>query len=624
MSSIDKTAFPERYKLVEKRFLALCENSDIESDQHPDKIKVQRSAKKPFPRKASNLLKWYWETIKPAAYKKEKVLRRLLPTLAPLSLLLIPYFLISDYAPVEEEFLWKYLCIGAGFAGFIYLLNKALKQLGYEHQPLLGSTFKKLLEWAFRKPEVLKKFGISLLLSLIIPVLGVIPLPGTDVEKYRTWARNLGNLPQMLSEIVPILTARQISVGVLGLGPFLSACGIILLISLVLPPLRNILFSGESGRFKISRYVFVLTFLLCLSQGWVVCKYLFSSYYGIFGVDVSYNWLYISIGMCLISCAVFVYIGIALLINRFGIGNGFAWVLLTSLPLYILRLFRTAFLTGNEMLRLVSPGSVLLTLVFTAGMVYVIFFFVNRKSILCSVHAGSGKEKMAIPSSIVAGNPAAAALSLVFLVLLVWDHLSFYTVNYYFLYFLMFLIVYPVALLYMRIVFHTEHVLDLAELTGAIRSSDTREQAKKNIHNNLRITTFLICVFYGIIRFVPNYLFGEKLPSIRFSLTGSLSVLCLTGFLIDLLKQVEFYKHIDESNTKDWVECYTGFGSLETELKAGYVQSKGIMAFIKPYRFSWMVPARTLVDKYPIYVPKEKRDEARKLLLELDEKVQQK
>jgi hypothetical protein len=63
------------------------------------------------------------------------------------------------------------------------------------------------------------------------------------------------------------------------------------------------------------------------------------------------------------------------------------------------------------------------------------------------------------------------------------------------------------------------------------------------------------------------------------------------------------------------------FDEFEASIKAEFLKNKGIQVLIEPFRFTWGMPVRTIVDQYKIYVPSEKKDEARNLLVTICENV---
>ncbi len=106
-----------------------------------------------------------------------------------------------------------------------------------------------------------------------------------------------------------------------------------------------------------------------------------------------------------------------------------------------------------------------------------------------------------------------------------------------------------------------------------------------------------------------------KMPYWIASLFCGTAVLLGVGVFADILHQAEFFKNRVDSGIKDWEVCYTAFDEFEAKIKAEFLRSKGIQGLIEPFRFTWGIPVRTMVDQYRIYVPFDKKEEARNLLI---------
>jgi len=96
-----------------------------------------------------------------------------------------------------------------------------------------------------------------------------------------------------------------------------------------------------------------------------------------------------------------------------------------------------------------------------------------------------------------------------------------------------------------------------------------------------------------------------------------MSIALAVGVFSDIIRQLEFFKNRQESGIKDWCICYIAFDEVEAKIKREHLKSKGISALVEPLRFSWGMPIRTIVDQYKIYVPTNKQQEARSLIIHI-------
>jgi preprotein translocase subunit SecY len=161
------------------------------------------------------------------------------------------------------------------------------------------------------------------------------------------------------------------SIIALGLLPFLSASQLVELVALAVPRMRALRVGGPAGRLRLYRATLLLTLVLGAVQAYFICTWLQNAGTNELGgswlVPDAGGWFYLTTIATLVA-ALFLLIGIAHAISRFGVGNGFSlvigWSTLAGLVPGTLRQLNIF----GELQR--PPAHALLWLALAAGVVY--------------------------------------------------------------------------------------------------------------------------------------------------------------------------------------------------------------------------------------------------------------
>jgi hypothetical protein len=125
----------------------------------------------------------------------------------------------------------------------------------------------------------------------------------------------------------------------------------------------------------------------------------------------------------------------------------------------------------------------------------------------------------------------------------------------------------------------------------------------------------ITALFLTVVALTPDLVMAFfKVPYLVASFFGGMSIAFAVGVFSDIIKQLGFFKDKRDSGTKDWNICYIAFDEVEAKIKSEFLKSKGISALVEPLRFTWGMPIRTMVDQYRIYVPADRKEEARNLI----------
>lgn len=221
---------------------------------------------------------------------------------------------------------------------------------------------------AVKDPILRKRIGFTIGALVLFRVLATIPIPGVD-------ATNLSRLltSNDLLGFLNIFSGgglSNLSIVMLGVGPFITASIIIQLLTMIFPKWKNMLNEeGEAGRMRLSQYSRVIGAPLAIIQA-VGFLYLLQSQnvlpsLGVF--DFAVNVIVISAGSILLMW-------IGELISEFGIGNGVSLIIfagiVASLPTSIAQNFYKLTSTGGADLPFYIVVIVVAVLA-TAAVVYI-------------------------------------------------------------------------------------------------------------------------------------------------------------------------------------------------------------------------------------------------------------
>jgi preprotein translocase subunit SecY len=174
--------------------------------------------------------------------------------------------------------------------------------------------------------SLLLRLGITILLLGLQLVLGYIPIPGVDVGAIRQLGMDSHR--------------ETFTIAALGLNSIWVGFQLVELVALAVPRLRPMRISGPVPRVRLFAASLAVTLLSSLVQAYFICRWLeglqYSSYsYGPMVVEDPGS-AFVLVATSSMVAAVFLSVGVALLIWRFGLGNGFAvlfgWLMLQAIP----------------------------------------------------------------------------------------------------------------------------------------------------------------------------------------------------------------------------------------------------------------------------------------------------
>jgi preprotein translocase subunit SecY len=178
------------------------------------------------------------------------------------------------------------------------------------------SNFWQKIKLIFRDPDLRKKILFIVLILAIFRLAAVIPIPGVDIAKLNSFLS--GNQFFGLLNIFSGGALSQLSVAMLGLGPYITASIIMQLLTMLIPRLKELYQEeGERGREKFNQYSRYLTVPLAFFQGFALLA-LFERQGILTGLTV-YDRI---LNATIVTAGAVFLMWLGELISQYGIGNG--------------------------------------------------------------------------------------------------------------------------------------------------------------------------------------------------------------------------------------------------------------------------------------------------------------
>jgi len=168
----------------------------------------------------------------------------------------------------------------------------------------------------FKIKDLRKKIFFILMILVIFRVAANIPVPGIDAERLKEFFTN-----NQLFGLLNIFTGgamSNLSIVMLGLGPFITATIIMQLLTMIFPRLEALYKEeGEKGRQKFNQYARMLTMPLAALQGYSMLILL--SRQNVIGALLPMQWV---TSISVITAGALFLMWLGELISEKGIGNG--------------------------------------------------------------------------------------------------------------------------------------------------------------------------------------------------------------------------------------------------------------------------------------------------------------
>jgi preprotein translocase subunit SecY len=219
----------------------------------------------------------------------------------------------------------------------------------------------------FRDKDLRKKILVVLGLLVVFRIAAAVPIPGVDIDRLRAFLQT--------NEFLGLLNVfsggalTNLSIVMLGVGPYITASIIMQLMMMVFPKLKELYQEeGEAGRQRFNQYSRLLTVPLAILQGFALLSLLQSQ--GVLGALSSYSF---AINIVIVTAGSIFLMWLGELITEYGIGNGTSLIIfagiVSTMPADI---GRTLFAIGRPQFPFVDPAQIPMLLGFVVASIVVI------------------------------------------------------------------------------------------------------------------------------------------------------------------------------------------------------------------------------------------------------------
>lgn len=177
----------------------------------------------------------------------------------------------------------------------------------------------------FKRPELRNKVLFVLAMLIVFRIVSNIPIPAVDAVKLKEFFANNQFFGLISAFTGGSLTA--LSIGMLGLGPYITGSIIMQLLTMIFPQLEQMYkYEGEAGRAKFNQYSRLLTVPLAILQGFGFLTLL--SRQGVISNLGTLEWV---TTLVTITAGSMVLMWLGELITEKNIGNGVSLLILAGI-----------------------------------------------------------------------------------------------------------------------------------------------------------------------------------------------------------------------------------------------------------------------------------------------------
>jgi preprotein translocase subunit SecY len=457
-----------------------------------------------------------------------------------------------------------------------------------------------------------------LLITIVILaayVIGLsIPLTGVDTAS--------------LYDPLPIGAPSYVRLSILALGlmPYLSASGLLHLLSFVVPYRKRLYHGGESRIGVINRDVILLTLCLAVVQGIGLTAWwarilpaaggaVFPG--GVLGFRI--------VGTIVLVAGTFLLVWCTKLIDAFGVGNGVGLLVATSMVSGIVTAMSKAIRQPSDF-----PSSAICTILVVAFMLVTVIagivLTVSRRFVKVRFSNEHSERSTTIDIPFRPSWAGTMPLGLAFIPSMLtgsvrspawrgflnrigpstWVGIAIVAV-----------LTVLIARVYVPALFSRRAFTANLKRYGGELASDPNEYALTAVLD-ARLRDLIILSAFTLIWFAAASKLVRGLPPqpLRLVAVGSLPrAFIVTAVLCDTIERMKAIRLIDGKGSK-YVNVFCAFTEVEACIKQGFLRSEGIDCMIEPVRFSWRIPIKTSLDRFNLHVLEDEVERGMDLLLE--------
>jgi preprotein translocase subunit SecY len=224
-------------------------------------------------------------------------------------------------------------------------------------------TFLKKLKIIFTDKALLKRIAFIFGILIIFRLLSAIPVPGVNASELAKFLTN--------NEFFGFLNLfsggglNNLSIALLGVGPFITASIIMQLLTLMVPKLKELYHeSGEMGRRTFNQYSRYLTVPLAIIQGAALLAVLAGK-----GIVPAFPAPQAFINIVIVVAGSFLMMWLGELISEFGIGQGVSIIIFAGIISGIPKSINNALFSYDPSQLPIYIGFVIVSVLIIAGVV---------------------------------------------------------------------------------------------------------------------------------------------------------------------------------------------------------------------------------------------------------------
>jgi preprotein translocase subunit SecY len=222
----------------------------------------------------------------------------------------------------------------------------------------------------WKAPDLRKRFLYILALLAVFRIATHIPVPGIEEESLRRFFA--GNQLFGLLDIFSGGGLSNLSIAMLGVGPFITASIVMQLLTMIIPRLEELQREeGEAGRRKIQMYTRLLSVPLAAIQAFGFLTLLQRGTAGLGTVPISFTPMDLLITILIVTAGSTFLMWLGELISEKGLGNGASLIIFLGIIAQAPQSLRQIFALWDPTKIPTYLGFLAVALVVTAGVVFV-------------------------------------------------------------------------------------------------------------------------------------------------------------------------------------------------------------------------------------------------------------
>ncbi len=222
----------------------------------------------------------------------------------------------------------------------------------------------------FKAPDLRKRLLVIIGLLVVFRIISHIPVPGIEAESLRNFFA--GNNLLGLVSIFSGGGLTRLSIGMLGVGPYITSSIVMQLLTVIIPSLERLQKEeGEAGRQKIQMYTRILSVPLAVVQAFALLTMLQRGSAGSGGPAVLFAPSQFLITLLIVTAGSVLLMWIGELISEKGLGNGASLIIFVGIIAQAPQAMQQVFALFDPTKIPVYLVLALMAIIVTAGVVFV-------------------------------------------------------------------------------------------------------------------------------------------------------------------------------------------------------------------------------------------------------------